>query len=83
MGVGGQHSRQVYRAGAFGAVKSPHGLDGFGVHVKGLAAVAPAAGDGEGSHHVLGGEFVGAGGCFGAAANGGVGDDDLHGVPSG
>ena len=78
LGVGGHDGSQVYSAGTLGAVKAPHGLDGPGIHVEGLAAVAPAAGDGESCHHILGGELVGAGSGLRAAANGGVRDDALH-----
>ena len=78
LGVGGHHRGQVHRAGALGAVKAPHRLDGLGVHVEGLGAVAPAPGDGQGGHHVLGGELVRHTGGLGPAADGGAADDALH-----
>src|SRR5699024_11198988 len=79
LSVGGQHRGQIHRAGALGAVEAPDCLDGVGVHVKGLGPVAPAGGDGEGSHHVLGRELVLAGSCLGAAADGGIGEHALDG----
>ena len=78
LGMGSQHSGQVDGAGALGAVEAPYRLDGAGVHVEGLAAVAPAAGNGQRSHHIFGLELVGTGCGFGAAADGGIGNDTLH-----
>ena len=78
LGVGGQHGGQIHRAGALGAVEAPHALDGHGVHVHSLRAVAPAGGDGEGDVHVLLLELGGAGGCLGHPSDGGVGNDHLH-----
>ena len=78
LGVGGQHGGQIHRAGALGAVEAPHALDGHGVHVHGLGAVAPAGGDGEGDIHIFLLELGGAGGGLGHPADGGVGNDHLH-----
>ena len=83
LGVGGQHGGQVHRAGALGAVEAPDGLDGVAVHVHGLGAVAPAGGHGQGDGDALVAELLLAGGGLGHAANGGVGDDDLHGLAVG
>ena len=77
LGVGGQHRSQIHRAGAFGTVEAPDRLDGVGVHVKGLSPVTPAGSDGEGGHHVLGGELVLAGSCLRPAPYGGVRDHTL------
>ena len=79
LGIGGQHCRQIYRAGALGAVEAPDGLDGEGVHVEGLHAVAPAGGHGQGGGHILGGEIFLAASRFRAAADGAGRNDDLHG----
>ena len=79
LGMGGQHRRQIYRAGALGAVEAPHGLDGAGVHVEGFAAIAPTGGHGEGGRHIFGAELVGAGGRLGPAADGGVCQHTLNG----
>ena len=79
LGVGRQHRRQIHRAGALRAVEAPHRLDGAGVHVEGLHAVAPAGGDGEGGHHILRGEELLAAGSLRAAADGAGADHRLHG----
>jgi hypothetical protein len=83
LGVAGQHGRQVHRTRALGAVEAPDRLRAQGVHVHGLAAVAPAGGDGEGQAHVLAGKLVGAGGGLGDAADAGVGDHALDGSAGG
>ena len=83
LGVGGQHGGQIHRAGALGAVEAPDGLDGVAVHVHGLGAVAPAGGHGQGDGHALAAELFLAGGGLGHAADGGVGDDHLHGLAVG
>ena len=83
LGVGGQHRGQIHRAGALGAVEAPDALDGHGIDVHGLGAVAPAGGDGEGDIHAGLFELVGAGGAFRHTADGGIGDDDLDGLAVG
>ena len=77
--VGGQHGGQIHRARALGAVEAPDRLDGGGVHVEGLHAVAPAGGHGQGGGHVLGGESLLAFGRFRAAADGAGRNDHLYG----
>ena len=79
LGVRGEDGREVHRARALRAIEAPDRLDGAGVHVERLAAVAPATRDGERRDDVLRGELVGAGRGLRAAADGGVGDDALHG----
>ena len=79
LGIGGQHCRQIYRAGALGAIEAPDGLNGEGVHVEGFHAVAPAGGHGQGGSHVLGGEGLLAFGRFRAAADGAGRNDHLYG----
>ena len=59
LGVGCQHGGQVDRAGALGAVKPHIALDGTGVHVHGLRAVAPAGRHRQGDVHTGFFEFVG------------------------
>ena len=71
----GEDGGEVHRARPLRAVETPHGLDGVRVHVHGLAAVAPAGSDGDGDGDALPGELLCAGGGFGDAADGGVGDD--------
>ena len=79
LGIGGQHRRQIHRAGALRAVEAPHGFDGSGVHVEGLHSVTPAGGHGQGCHHVLGGEELLTPGGLRAAADGAGADHRLHG----
>ena len=76
--MGGQHGGQIHRAGALGAVEAPHALDGVAILVHGLGAIAPAGSHGQGDGDVVLAELVLAGGGLGHAADGGVGDDDLH-----
>ena len=83
LGMGGQNGGQIYRAGALGAVEAPHALDGVAVHVHGLGAIAPAGGHGQGDGHAIVAELFLAGGGLGHAADGGVRDDDLHGLTVG
>ena len=75
LGVGGEHRRQIDRAGPLGAVESPDRLLGQGIHVHRFGAVAPAGGDGQRRGDVLFGELRRTGGRFIDAADGGVGDD--------
>ena len=78
-----QRRGQVHRAGALGAVEAPDGLGAQGIHVDGLAAVAPAGGDGDGQAHVLARELGVAVRRLGKAADGGVRDHALHGQAAG
>ena len=78
LSVRSQHGGQVHRARAFSAVKAPHALDGVAIHVHGFRAVAPAGRHREGDGHAVSAEFFFTGGGLGHAADGGVGDDDLH-----
>ena len=79
----GQGGGQVHGAGAFRAVEAPDGFGRERVHVKGLAAVAPAGRDGQGDADVVGLEFVRAGGGFRRTANAGVCDHALDGFAGG
>ncbi len=78
LGVGRHDGGQIHRTRALGPVQAPDRLDGGGVHVEGLGAVAPAGRDRKGRHDVLGRKLLGAGGGFGAAADGRIGNHDLH-----
>ena len=78
LGMGGQHGGQIHGAGALGGVQAPHALDGVAILVHGLGAIAPAGSHGQGDGDVVLAELVLAGGGLGHAADGGVGDDDLH-----
>ena len=79
LGVGGEDGGKVHRARALRPVEAPDGLDGVRVHVHRLASVAPAGGDGDGDGDTFPGEFLGTGGGFGHATDGGVRDDALDG----
>ena len=76
--VGCQNGGQIHSARTLGAVEAPDTLDGHGVHVHRLGAVAPAGSDGQCDGDALALELLGAGGRFRHAANGGVSHDDLH-----
>ena len=78
LGVGRQNGGEVHRARTLGAVEAPDTLDGHGIHVHGLGAVAPAGRDGQGDGDALALELFRAGGRFRHAADGGVGHDNLH-----
>ena len=78
LGVGRQNRGQIHSARPLGAVEAPDALDGHGVHVHRLGAVAPAGSDGQCDGDALALELLGAGGRFRHAANGGVSHDDLH-----
>ena len=73
-----QNAGQVDRAGALRAVEAPYALDGQGIHIHGLRAVAPARGHGQGDIHAGAPELIGAGGRFRNAADGRIRDDHLH-----
>ena len=79
--VRGEDGGEVHRARPLRAVEAPHGLDRVRVHVHGLAAVAPAGRDRDGDGDALAGELLRAGGGFGHAADGGIGDDAFDGGP--
>ena len=78
LGVCRQHSGEINRAGTFGAVKAPNCLDGFRVHIKRFAAVAPAGGHGQCCHYILAAEFILASRGLRAAADGAVRNHALH-----
>ena len=78
LGVGRQNRGQIHSARPLGAVEAPDALDGHGVHIHRLGAVAPAGGNGQGDGDALALEFLGAGSGFRHAADGGVSHDDLH-----
>ena len=75
--VGRQNRGQIHSARTLGAVEAPDALDGHGIHVHRLGAVAPAGGDGQRDGNALALELFCAGGRFGHAADGGVCHDDL------
>ena len=75
--MGSQHGGQIHRAGALGAVEAPDALNGHGVDVHGLGAVAPAGRDSERDVHTSLFELVGAGSTLGHAADGGVRNNNL------
>ena len=79
--VRGEDGGEVHRARPLRAVEAPYGLDRVRVHVHGLAAVAPAGRDRDGDGDALAGELLRAGGGFGHAADGGIGDDAFDGGP--
>ena len=83
LGVGRQNRGQIHSARTLGAVEAPDALDGHGVHIHRLGAVAPAGGNGQGDGDALALEFLGAGSGFRHAADGGVSHDDLHGLAVG
>jgi hypothetical protein len=84
LGVAGQHGREVHRTRALGAVEAPDRLRAQGVHVHGLAAVAPAGRDGERVTPTFSRrKLVSAGGGLGDAADAGVGDHALDGSAGG
>ena len=75
--VSRQNGGQIHSARTLGAVEAPDALDGHGVHVHRLGAVAPAGGDGQRDGNALALELFCAGSRFGHAADGGVRHDDL------
>ena len=75
--MGRQNGGQIHSARTLGAVEAPDALDGHGIHVHGLGAVAPAGRDGQRDGNALALELLRAGGGFWHAADGGVRDDDL------
>ena len=79
--MGGKDGGKVHRPRPLRSVETPYGLDRMRVHVHGLAAVAPAGCDRDGDGDALAGELLRAGGCFGHAADGGIGDDAFDGGP--
>ena len=81
--MGGENGGEIDRARTLRAVEAPDRLDGVGIGVHGLGAVAPAGRHGEGDVHAFLAEFVSAGGGFSHASDGGVRDHDLHGLAIG
>ncbi len=68
---------EVHRAGALGAVESPHRFYGERVDVHRFAAVAPAGRNGQRGAHVFARKFIGTARRFRAAADGRIRDDDF------
>ena len=65
LGMGSQHGSQIDGSRA--------------LHIHRLRTIAPAGGDGDGRANALALELLGTGGTLGHAADGGVGNDALHG----
>ena len=78
LSVGSEHRREVNSAGSLGAVEAPYALDGHGIHIHSLRAVAPAGGDGKGDVNAAFLELIRTGCRLGNSADSGVGDDHLH-----
>ena len=78
LGVCGQNRSQIHRAGALGAVEAPNCLDGVGVHVERLGAVAPAGRHGQRCRNILGRELLCHTGSLGTAANRRTANHALH-----
>ncbi len=81
LGVRREHGRKEHRAGALRAVEAPDRLDRLRVEIHDLRAVAPAGGHAQRDLDALFLEFPLAARRFGHAADGRIGDDDLHGRP--
>ena len=80
LGMCGKDGGKVYGSRTLRTVETPHGLRPMGIHVHGLAAIAPARGDSDGGSHTLALELFLAGSGFCHAADGAVGYDTLHGA---
>ena len=81
--MGGQHARQIYRAGTLRSVKSPHALDRLGIHIHGLCSVAPAGRNRQRNIHARLPELVRAGSRLSHTSDGSISDDYFHRLPIG
>ena len=77
--VGCEHGSQINGSGTLCAVEAPYGLGPVGIHIHGLAAIAPAGGYGDGGAYALALEHLGACCAFSHTADGRVGYHALHG----
>ena len=78
LGVCCQNRSQIHRAGALGAIEAPDCLNGVGVHVERLGAVAPAGGHRQRCRNILGRELLCHAGRLGTSANRRTADHALH-----
>lgn len=79
LGVAGQNSGQIDRAGALGAVEAPDGFRSVGIHIHRFRSVAPARCHGEGDADIGEFEFFRAIRSLPDSADAGIRDDALHG----
>ena len=73
-----KHRRKINRAGSLSTVKAPNALDGQGIHVHSLRAVAPAGSNGKGDVNALTAELLRTRRRLCNTADSGVGDNDLY-----
>ena len=76
--VGSQNGRQVHGSRTLRRVEAPYALDGHGIHIHGLGAIAPAGGNRQGDRYALSLELLLAGCGLGNASDGSVSDDYLY-----